>query len=103
MAKLWITEFDASPHDTQFYGHPVLQEPAVAEQTPVDFTGGEAKSAALNAATGAIRLHADTNCHIRIGTNPTATTNDQRLAAGEEYVRAVRRGEALKVSAIAAA
>lgn len=97
MAKLYITEYAQIGTDT--LGFPVLAplEPGT-DQTPVDYSGGEAKSAAFAATTRLVRIHTDAICSILFGANPTATTAKQRLAAGQTQFHAVTPG--LKVSAI---
>lgn len=40
------------------------------------------QSSALNARTTVVRLVATTNCHVKFGSNPTATTSDIYLPAG---------------------
>ena len=45
----------------------------------------------------AVRLLADTTCHIAIGANPTALTTDTTLAAGVPEYFLVLKGEKLAV------
>jgi hypothetical protein len=103
MSKLYISEY-ARVTQASGPGTAVLQapeEPPLATQV-VDFTSGAAQSAAFNAKTRFVRLHTDAICSVRFAANPTATTNDARLAAGQTELRGVPTdGSAAKVSAIA--
>lgn len=87
MAVLFITEFsDATlPEGRIAAGHKPM--PPVAEQT-VAIGGGTLQSAAFNAATNMIRVHADVVCSVSVGANPTATATTMRIPAnGTEYFR----------------
>lgn len=56
------------------------------------------QSTAVSAQTDVVRLVATTDCHVQIGTNPTATTSSAFLPAGVvEYV-GIKGGD--KVAAI---
>lgn len=69
-----------------------------ASTQAVAVSGTSAQSAALGGSTGYVRLMATTLCHIRVGSNPTATTSHMPLAPYcPEYV-AVTAGT--KVAAI---
>jgi hypothetical protein len=94
MAKLYVTEFGGIAAGPT----PVGVTPPIVEQTPVAI-GVEAKSAAFDAATVLVRLHADAIWSIAFGTNPTATTSNMRLAANQTEYFAVKFGQ--KVSVIA--
>jgi hypothetical protein len=102
MTKLYISEY-ARMTQASGPGNSVVQapeEPPLAVQV-VDYTSGAAQSAAFNAKTRFVRLHADTICSIRFAANPTATANDPRLGAGlTEYRGIAADGSAAKVSAI---
>lgn len=100
MAKLWITEYTNAGTDK--FERPTFcaQEPGV-DQTPVDFSGGAAQSAAFAATTRFVRIQSDAACHILAGDNPTATVNNQRVPADLYEYKAVTPGQ--KISAIAAA
>ena len=99
MAKLWIAEYDALARDANNQPIQVPLEEALHEQTPVDFSGGEAKSEAVQGGTRFVYITADANCHFLVGTDPTATTNNQRLAAGQGRFFGIRQGR--KISVIA--
>lgn len=77
-------------------------EPPIASQK-VDFTSGEAKSAAFNVLTAFVAIHADSVCSVLFGAAPTATTSNRRMAAGQTDYRGVPvgNGAALKLSVIA--
>lgn len=59
-----------------------------------------AQSAAFQSTTTVIRVVADANCHIAVGTNPTATLNDMLLRANVEYDFYVTAGT--KIAAVQA-
>lgn len=70
--------------------------PPVAEQT-VAIGGASAQSAAFNAATQVVRVHADAICSIAFGANPTATASTMRMAAGQTEYFAVNPGDKIAV------
>lgn len=89
MAKLYITEFRSLGTDA--FGNPVASGilPPLATQT-VAIGGTSTQSAAFNAATKVIRIHTDVICSFEVGTNPTATANSARMAAGQtEYISVI--------------
>lgn len=90
MGKLYVTEFI----DTDA-GSPVAV--SHTDQTPVTY-GASTQSAAFGSNTKLIRVHTDSICSIAFGANPTATTNNMRLAAGQTEYFAVQPGQ--KVAAI---
>ena len=95
MSKLYITEYEHLPLTTD--GRMSAgQEPALATQT-VTFTTAT-QSAAFNARTTFVRVHAPTICSILFGSNPTADVNSPRLAANQTEYFGVRGGD--KLSAI---
>lgn len=51
-----------------------------ASTQSVAVSGTSAQSAAISGSTGYVRLFATTMCHIRVGSNPTATTSHMPLA-----------------------
>lgn len=97
MATAYITEYNSIGVQNG-NSVPVAQEPAVADQT-VTFTTAT-QSSAFNAATRYIRLIADAECHLKFGSNPTATTSMQQVQADTEIWRMVTPGD--KVSIVAA-
>ncbi len=99
MAKLDISEYASSGFASG--GVTALQigrEPCILDQTPVTFSI-EAKSAAFNAETHFIRVWSDTNCCIKFGSSPTASTSNKPLAAQSPEYFGVKPGD--KVSVIA--
>lgn len=82
MAKLYIAEFERPRN--QWVN--IANAPPIVEQTPVVIGAGSLQSVAFNAKTAIIRVATDAICSIAIGTNPTATTNNMRMAADQvEY------------------
>jgi hypothetical protein len=83
MAVLYISEYTQNTIDLPV----VASEPSTASQA-VTFTTST-QSAAFRNDTRLVRLHTDTNCFVKFGTNPTATTaTDARMAANQtEYFR----------------
>lgn len=101
MSKLYVTEME-DLHAGAGYPMQVcvdLGSGATVDQTPVDFSGGVAPSAAFGAQTKFVRLHTDAICSIAFGKTPVATVGNRRMAAGQTEVWAVQPGT--KVSAIA--
>ena len=96
MSNLYISEYSDMPQQTGILiqaGH----EPAVATQK-VAFTGTAGQSAAFNAKTRFVRIHVDGIASVAFGSNPTATTSDARMVAGQTEFFGVNPGD--KVSAI---
>lgn len=84
MAVLYLTELNAIGGGGN---HPIsgAQWPAVFEQV-VNITGSSVQSAVVHPNTTLLRINVDAPCSIAIGTNPTATTVNARLAANQtEY------------------
>jgi hypothetical protein len=79
----------------------VASEPAITDQTPVDYSGGAASSAVFNASTNIVRVLCTSTCSIKFGTSPTATTSNKPLAAGTPEYFAVPIGQSFKISVIA--
>ena len=99
MPTMYITEFAQEGVDAQGRITPIAKVPAVAQQAVV-FTGTSAQSAVLSDATTIVRLQADANCSVSIGTNPTATAAQMRMVAGQTEYFSVQPGGALKIAAI---
>lgn len=62
-------------------GIQIIKLPPIATQN-VTFTATPGQSDAFNAATRVIRVQADADCFIAVGTDPTAATTDLPLTAG---------------------
>lgn len=75
------------------------QEPGL-DQAPVTFTT-TTQSAAFNAQAKFVRVYSDGDCHIAFGANPTATTSNKKLTAGQAEYFGVTGGH--KVAAVDAA
>jgi hypothetical protein len=91
MAKVYIAEFSGLAGHGAQVGSGLITQQVVA-------IGAETDSAAFNAATAFIRVHADAICSITIGASPTATTNMMRLAADQtEYFGVVGGVDKLSV------
>lgn len=69
--SLYITEFRNLARDGEEYLIPIPIEPPVAKQK-LAITEQSVQSAAFDAGTRIIRVHASEPCHIAVGDNPTA-------------------------------
>ena len=93
MAKLYVTEFVGADEKTNTLV-PAAKTAGLVDQTPITITGTSAQSAAFGAGASLIRVHTDAICSIAFGTNPTATTSNLRLGAGQtEYFAVVPGGK----------
>jgi hypothetical protein len=102
MAFLYIEEFSA-------LGQPQLKNAFIAagaastltpttSQSPVVNTGATTQSAAFQATTIMIRVHADSICSVKVGgASPTATTSNMRFAANQTEYFSVIGGDKLAV------
>lgn len=79
----------------------VASEPSGTDQTPVDYSGGVASSAAFSAATNIVRVLCTSTCSIKFGTSPTAAATNKPLAAGAPEYFAVPINQSFKISVIA--
>lgn len=61
-------------------GPPIMRLVDASTQS-VAVSGTSAQSAAISSSSGYVRLFSTTMCHIRIGSNPTATTSHMPLGA----------------------
>lgn len=92
-ATLYIDEYAQNPYVT----YQAVLTPPVASQT-VAIGGSSAQSAAFNSLTRIIRIHTDAICSVLIGgTNPTATTSNARMTAGQTEYFVVQPGQKLAV------
>lgn len=99
MAKVYITEFATQCRDASGRNLGIAMEPMVATQV-VAIGGTTAQSAAVNALTTFVRIHTDAICSIELGTDPAATANTRRMAAGSTEYFGVPLGKAYKVAVI---
>lgn len=77
----------------------VAQEPC-KDQTPVDFSGGVASSAAFDAKTRFVRIICDAQCSVKFGASPqTATNANAPLAAMVPEYLGVVPGQVVSVIA----
>lgn len=99
MAKLYISEYNTvgNAHGTTAQ---IANEPAIVDQAPVDFSGGVASSATLNAGTIFVRVISDVQCSIKFGANPTATNTNKVLPALTPEYFGVVENSGLKISVI---
>jgi hypothetical protein len=101
MATLYVEEFSAIGEASNLTG-PALSTaqagkfPSLTGQT-VSIGGGSVQSSAFNAATTLIRVHTDVICSVLIGSNPTALTTRNRMAANQTEYFGVRPGDKIAV------
>jgi hypothetical protein len=98
-AKLYISEYTnltaASATVAQAAGEPST------DQSPVDYSGGVASSAAFASTTQFVRVICDTQCSIKFGTSPTAANTNKVLPALTPEYFGVPPGLSYKISVIA--
>lgn len=94
MATLYITEYTAIMDDRI----QIPLEPPVAEQT-LAIGSASVRSVPFSGSTRVVRIACDSICSVSIGTNPTATTLNGRLAANQTEFRGVQSGMSLAVIA----
>jgi hypothetical protein len=99
VAVLYITEYAGLTPSPVGGLAQLSQENPLAEQT-VSIGVSSAQSSAFNAKTRIVRLHCDAVCSVEFGTNPTATSSTQRLAANQTEVKGVPVGASFKVAVI---
>jgi len=63
----------------------------------VSVGGTSAQSGAITAPAGEVLVHASTRCFIAAGANPTATTSDIPLEAGEKFHLRITTGHKIAV------
>lgn len=96
---LHITEYAdmGYGHFRQIISAPL--EPPLADQT-VSIGAGSLQSNTLNASTRICRLHTTANCHIQVGTSPTASSSTRRMVADSTEFICVPENSALKIAVI---
>lgn len=92
--KIYISEYADLPVISVGQVLPVGREPALAEQL-VNTSATSAQSAAFNAKTKFVRVHAATIVSIKFGANPTAVVGEKRMAAGATEFFGVNTGDKL--------
>jgi len=98
MSKLYITEFSRLGISSNGGTAQIMDfDSVVTVQPPIDYSAGAAQSAAISDGTRYVRVETDAICSIKYGSNPTATTNDQRMAAGDVEHFYVSRGNKISV------
>lgn len=97
-AKLYISEYTSLPF-VQGYLAQIATEPGL-DQTPVDFSGGAASSAAFSKRTTYVRVLCDVQCSVLFGAAPAATNANKVLPALTPEYFAVTPGQSLKISVI---
>jgi hypothetical protein len=70
----------------------------IVSQTPITATGTSAQSSAVSAGTGVVLVQSDEAVYVAIGANPTATTSDYRIQAGQEQYFSIVPGASMKVA-----
>lgn len=98
MAKLYVTEFSAQ-HTDQGRPVPVAYCPLITNNN-VAITGGSVQSAVFSKNTNIIRVHSDAICSIKIGLNPTATTDDARFAQNQTEYFGFEAGQGFQIAVI---
>ena len=91
-----ISEYSSLSKDHIGLALPVAKEPAIAIQQ-LTIAAGAAQSAAFDSATRFVRLHADANCRVLFGPNPTASATSARLLAGATEFFGVQPGTKVSV------
>lgn len=102
MALLHISEYAEMGFERAGHLISAPKEPALVDQT-VDFSAGEATSAAFGAGARYVLLTADVKCHIKFGVNPTATTSNKPIWAQGYAGFGIDPQSGLRVSVIGAA
>lgn len=103
MASLWATEFLGTGNKGLNGGisdYPAV--PPIATQVIADIATSAAVANAFSSACDKVAISSDSNCHIKFGTAPVATTSDLRLQAGVVYMFTIADKDC-KVAAIVAA
>ncbi len=99
MAKLYVAEFAHLPLDDR--GRPVMAPPMppLAETTVAIGMTSTQSANVFSSVTRYAQIHTDAICSIAFGTNPTATTANQRLASNETRFVGVNPGDLIAVIA----
>lgn len=98
MANIYITEFSENGRNARGGIDQVCQMPPVTEQV-VAIGGASAQSVAFANATTKVRVQAGGVCHVAVGSNPTATTSNMRMAIDQTEYFGVNPGDKIAVIA----
>jgi len=96
---LFLTEYRDMARDTGSNPVAAAMEPSIAD-TSFTVSGSSTQSAVFNAQTSFVMVHAQEAVCLAWGTNPTALTTKQRMAAGETRYVGVPAGKNFRVAAI---
>lgn len=96
---LFLTEYRDAARDTGSNHIAAGSEPSVAEQQIVA-SGTSTQSAVFNPQTSFVMVHAQEAVCLKWGTNPTAVTTAQRMAAGETRYVGIPAGQGFRVAVI---
>lgn len=100
MATLYVAEYAILGAEQVSGSLPQApHEPPIAEQI-IAIGGASLQSNPFNAKTTLVRLNTDSVCSVLFGTNPTATTNNQRFAANQTEYKSVPVGQSFMVAVI---
>lgn len=99
MATFYVTEFSRSAHDGVGVAIPAGLEPSHRTQT-ITIAGTSAQAAEM-ITRRFVRVHAEAACHYKVSTDPTATTSDTKMAAGQTEFFGIVPG--MKIAVIAGA
>jgi hypothetical protein len=90
-----IIEYGGADRSDRLQAVPASQR--VTSQTALTATGTSQQSAAFSVGVSLICVQSDEAVYVLIGSNPTATTNDYRIAAGSEQFFTVKAGDKVAV------
>jgi hypothetical protein len=96
---LFLTEYASLARDGQHRDIAAGMEPCIAD-TSFTVSGSSGQSAVFSPQTSFVMIHAQEACCLAWGTNPTATTAKQRIAAGETRYVGIPAGAGFRVAAI---
>lgn len=97
MAELYITEYQKVGFGTDQMVPIAFEGDGVVRRDPIDFSLGEASSAAFAADTRCIEIWADADCLYAVGDNPDASVAGTPLTAKSPKQFVVRPGNMLSV------
>lgn len=95
MANLYISEYaqpSASSAQDQITVEPSTDQVVVFTTTT--------QSTTLLPNTQLVRVHSDGICSIKVGVNPTATTSNKRLVAGQDLFFQIPLSSGFKIAAV---